>query len=86
MTRAQLEPIVRAAGAITDESVILVLGSQSILGAFPSAPSPLDVSREADVCPMHAPEKAVDPAGFFAALRLTYADPEPHHSGPHRIA
>ena len=35
MTRAQLEHIVRAAGAITDESVILVLGSQSILGAFP---------------------------------------------------
>ncbi|MBI5766366.1 MAG: hypothetical protein HZA93_01120 [Verrucomicrobia bacterium] len=58
MTRAQLEHIVRAAGAITDEPVILVLGSQSILGAFPSAPPPLDVSREADVCPMYAPEKA----------------------------
>ena len=58
MTRAQLEHIVRAAGAITDEPVILVLGSQSILGAFPSAPPPLDVSREADVCPLHAPEKA----------------------------
>ena len=58
MTRAQLEHIVRAAGSITDESVILVLGSQSILGAFPEAPSPLDVSREADVCPLHAPEKA----------------------------
>ena len=38
MTRAQLEHIVRAAGAITDESVILVLGSQSILGAFPAVP------------------------------------------------
>jgi len=35
MTRAQLEHIVRAAGSITDESVILVLGSQSILGRFP---------------------------------------------------
>lgn len=58
MTRAQLEHIVRAAGAITDESEILVLGSQSILGAFPAAPAPLDVSREADVCPLHAPEKA----------------------------
>ena len=58
MTRAQLEHIVRAAGSITDESVILVLGSQSILGAFPAPPSPLDVSREADVCPLHAPEKA----------------------------
>jgi hypothetical protein len=58
MTRTQLEHIVRAAGAITDEPVILVLGSQSILGAFPSVPPPLDVSREADVCPMNAPEKA----------------------------
>jgi hypothetical protein len=57
MTRAQLEHIVRAAGAITDEAEILVLGSQSILGAFASVPSPLDVSREADVCPLRAPEK-----------------------------
>ena len=58
MTRDQLEHVVRAAGAITNESVILVLGSQSILGAFPAAPPPLDASREADLCPMHAPEKA----------------------------
>jgi hypothetical protein len=58
MTRAQLEHIVRAAGSITNETVILVLGSQSILGAFPEAPPPLDVSREADVCPLNAPEKA----------------------------
>lgn len=40
MTRVQLEHIVRAAGSITDESVILVLGSQSILGAFPAVPPP----------------------------------------------
>ena len=58
MTRAQLEHIVRAAGAITDEAEILILGSQSILGAFPTPPPPLDVSREADVCPWNAPEKA----------------------------
>ncbi|HEY3756080.1 MAG TPA: hypothetical protein VGL42_08025 [Opitutaceae bacterium] len=58
MTRAQLEHIVRAAGAITDEQTILVLGSQSILGAFPAPPDPLTVSREADVCPMGSPEKA----------------------------
>lgn len=58
MTRAQLEHIVRAAGAITDEQTILVLGSQSILGTFPAPPSPLDVSREADVCPWKASDKA----------------------------
>jgi len=58
VTRAQLEHIVRAAGAITDEQTILVLGSQSILGSFPTPPEPLTVSREADVCPMRSPEKA----------------------------
>jgi len=57
MTRTQLEHIIRAAGAITDDKTILVLGSQAILGAFPNPPSPLDVSREADVCPWNAPEK-----------------------------
>jgi hypothetical protein len=30
MTREQLEHIIRAAGAVTEEKVILVLGSQSI--------------------------------------------------------
>ena len=58
MTRAQLEHIVRAAGAITDEPEILVVGSQAILGTYPNPPPPLDVSREADVCPLKAPEKA----------------------------
>ena len=58
MTRAQLEHVIRAAGAITDEQAILVLGSQAILGAFPTPPAPLDVSREADVCPWKAPDKA----------------------------
>lgn len=58
MTRQQLEHVVRAAGAITDERKILVLGSQSILGAFPHPPDSLTVSREADVCPLNDPAKA----------------------------
>ena len=58
MTRHQLEHVVRAAGAITDERKILVLGSQSILGAFPHPPDSLTVSREADVCPVNDPAKA----------------------------
>lgn len=58
MTRQQLEHVVRAAGAITDERKILVLGSQSILGAFPHPPDSLTVSREADVCPVNDPAKA----------------------------
>jgi len=53
MTREQLEHVVRAAGAITDERQIFVLGSQSILGSFPQPPALLAVSREADVCPVH---------------------------------
>lgn len=58
MTRAQLEHIVRAAGVIADVGEILVLGSQSVLGTWPSPPHPMDVSREADVFPLGAPEKA----------------------------
>jgi hypothetical protein len=58
MTREQLEHIVRAAGAITNERHIVVLGSQSVLGTFPHPPSLLAVSREADVCPLRAPHKA----------------------------
>lgn len=57
MTRAQLEHIVRAAGAIADVGE-LVLGSQSVLGTWPTPPHPMDVSREADVFPLGAPDKA----------------------------
>lgn len=58
MTRGQLEHIVRAAGAIADVREILVLGSQSVLGTWPHPPAPMDVSREADVFPLGAPDKA----------------------------
>lgn len=58
MTRNQLEHILRAAGAITDEREIVVLGSQAILGSCPDAPEKLCASMEADVFPAQAPEKA----------------------------
>ena len=58
MTRHQLEHILRAAGAITDETEIVVLGSQAILGSFPDAPESLCRSMEADAFPLHAPGKA----------------------------
>jgi hypothetical protein len=57
MTRQQLEHIIRAAGSITDEKVILVLGSQSILGSTNNASEKLLLSIEADVFPLMAPEK-----------------------------
>jgi len=58
MTRNQLEHILRAAGAITDEREIVVLGSQAILGSYPDVPAKLCASMEADVFPAQAPEKA----------------------------
>lgn len=58
MTRAQLEHILRAAGAITEERDIVILGSQAILGSFPDAPAELCRSIEADAFPLLAPEKA----------------------------
>ena len=57
MNRNQLEHILRAAGAITDERDIVVIGSQAILGSFPEAPSELLQSMEADAFPLNAIEK-----------------------------
>jgi len=60
MQRHELEHIIRAAAAITQEYDIVVVGSQSILGQFPDAPSELLQSREADVYPLHYSEKKSD--------------------------
>jgi hypothetical protein len=57
MTRQRLEHIIRADGSITDERVILVLGSQSILGSSENASEKLLLSIEADVFPIKAPDK-----------------------------
>jgi hypothetical protein len=56
MNRQQLEHIIRAAGEIADDDIVIV-GSQAILGAFPDPPPSLLRSMEADVYPLH------DPAG-----------------------
>jgi hypothetical protein len=58
MKRSELEHLIRAAGSIADDAEIVVIGSQSILGQFPNAPSPLLVSAEADLFPLHRPELA----------------------------
>lgn len=57
MKREQLEHLLRAAGAITQEDSIIVIGSQSILGAHPDAPDDLLESREADLFPRRNPSK-----------------------------
>lgn len=58
MNRAQLEHVIRAAGAITGDNDIVVIGSQSVLGQFPSPPAELCVSMEADVYPRNNPSLA----------------------------
>lgn len=58
MKRSELEHLIRVAGSIADDSEIVVIGSQSILGQFPNAPLPLLVSAEADLFPLHRPELA----------------------------
>jgi len=54
MRKHELEHIIRAASEITNEYEIVVVGSQSILGAVPNPPAECTVSPEADVFPLHA--------------------------------
>lgn len=56
MRRKDLEHLIRAAAAITDQYEIMVVGSQSILGAVPNAPDLLLLSMEADFYPLHRPD------------------------------
>lgn len=58
MRRAELEHLLRAAGDIANDEEIVVIGSQSVLGQFPDAPESMRVSMEADVYPLHHPERA----------------------------
>ncbi|HEY6893710.1 MAG TPA: DUF6036 family nucleotidyltransferase [Rhodanobacteraceae bacterium] len=57
--RAQLEHLIRAAGAVTGSRRLIVIGSQAILGEHPNdAPPEAMRSREADLIPIDAPETA----------------------------
>lgn len=58
MKRSELERVIRAAGAITDDHEIVVIGSQAVLGQYPEAPAALLASMEADVLPRNRPERA----------------------------
>ena len=57
MTRDQLEHLIRAAAEIA-AAAIVIIGSQAILGQFPDAPPSMRVSAEADLYPLHHPERA----------------------------
>ena len=63
MNRGQLEHIIRAAADITGETEFVIIGSQAILGQHADAPEALLISMEADIHPIHAPEKAIQIEG-----------------------
>ena len=56
MRRSELEHLIRAAGDISGEREIIIIGSQSVLGQFPDAPVALLMSMEADLYPAARPE------------------------------
>lgn len=58
MTRSDLEHLIRAAGTITGDSELIVIGSQAVLGQFPEASGLLTRSMEADMYPRSHPELA----------------------------
>lgn len=58
MTRSELEHVIRAAGAVSGDRELVIIGSQSVLGQHPDAPRVLRASNEADVFPRNHPERA----------------------------
>ena len=60
MNRIQLEPIIRAASQISDDTEIVVVGSQAIHAQDMKLPPVAFQSAEADVYPRNHPERADD--------------------------
>jgi len=58
MQRHEFEHVIAASADVSGEVEIVVVGSQAILGSFPTAPAALLRSIEADVYPRFSPEKA----------------------------
>ncbi|CAN7637494.1 hypothetical protein LJR129_004915 [Acidovorax sp. LjRoot129] len=58
MNRDELEHLIRASGAITNEYEFVIIGSQSILGQIPYPEPEFKMSAEADIYPRYAPELA----------------------------
>jgi len=70
MRRVDLEHIVRAAAVVADVDELIIVGSQSILGAYPDAPRELLVSQEADIYPKLHPERAELIEGVLGELSM----------------
>lgn len=58
MKRSEIEHVLRAAKEIAGENEFILIGSQSVLGAFPDAPLVLRRSIELDIYPKQHPEKS----------------------------
>jgi hypothetical protein len=58
VNREELEHVLRASAAITNQHSFVVIGSQAVLLKFPLAPEELLVSRELDLYPAMKPERA----------------------------
>ena len=56
MKRTDLERIIRAAAAITDENEFIAIGSQTTLGQYPNVPEARLQSTEADIYARNRPE------------------------------
>jgi hypothetical protein len=58
MRRDELEHVIAAAAEVSGEREIVVIGSQAILGSFAEPPETMLFSLEADLYPLHQPNKA----------------------------
>lgn len=58
MKRHELEHVLRASAAITNDNSFVVIGSQAVLLPFPDAPTELLLSNEVDLYPAMHPEHA----------------------------
>jgi len=68
MTFDQLEHAIRAACGVSEDSEVIVFGSQAILGSHPNAHRDLRQSMEADVAPKNKPERVDDIDGSLGEL------------------
>lgn len=58
MRRDQMEHILRAAAAVTNQRDFVVIGSQALLAYFPDLPPPFNRSMELDLYPLEKPAAA----------------------------
>jgi len=73
MTFEQLEHAIRAACGVTDDSEVIVFGSQAILGGHPDAHRDLRQSIEADIAPKNKPNRVDDIDGALGELSMFHS-------------